>query len=46
MGADAFIDKKIIELNECISLFTIVPYHKRFELNKSLRGNLFVCDAF
>ena len=34
--ADAFIKSKIIELNEFVSLFRIIFYHKQHELNKSL----------
>ena len=35
-GADAFIKSKIIELNEFLSLFRMIFYHERHELNKSL----------
>ena len=34
--ADTFINSKIIELNEFLSLFKIIFYHEVNELNKSL----------
>ena len=45
--ADVFINSRIIELNEFVSLFRMIFYHEQHELNKSLEvNNDFVFSIF